>query len=136
GEPWCWYTREMLLAPAFREASINCRRLISALEVENVSHAGTENGNLKMPYNQLVRWWHIPRRLIRQTIDEAAERGLIEERRGLRLWYAKSMPTRYRLTFRPTLTGARARWTPPTNEWRRYQSRRIRSVSSHYPAEI
>src|SRR5215472_12560285 len=76
GEPWCWYTREMLLAPAFREASINCRRLISALEVENVSHAGTENGNLKMPYNQLVRWWHIPRRLIRRTIDEAIERGL------------------------------------------------------------
>jgi len=89
----------MLLAPAFREASINCRRLISALEFENMSHAGTENGNLVMPYNQLVRTWHIPRRLIRQTIDEAVQRGLIEEHRsGWRLSYAKSMPNTFRLS--------------------------------------
>jgi len=106
GEAFCWYTREMLLAPAFSEASINCRRLINALEVENMNHAGTENGNLLMPYNQLQRWWHIPRRLIRQTIDEAIERGLIEERRsGWRLSYAKSMPNTFRLTFRPTREG-------------------------------
>jgi hypothetical protein len=75
GEGFCWYTREMLLAPAFSEASINCRRLINALEVENMSHAGTENGNLLMPYNQLERWWHIPRRLIRQTIDGGRTRS-------------------------------------------------------------
>ena len=122
GEGFCWYTRRMLLAPAFREASINCRRLINALEVENMGHAGTENGNLLMPYNQLERWWHIPRRLIRQTIDEAIERGLIEERRGLRLSYAKSMPTRFRLTFRPTREGSPPRWVPATNEWQRYQN--------------
>ena|SRR6516165_284516 len=123
GEPFCWYTREMLLSAAFREVSINCRRLITALEVENMSHAGTENGNLKMPYNQLERWWHIPRRLIRQTIDEAIERGLIEERRsGWRLSYAKSMPNTYRLTFRPTREGTPPQWKPPTNEWRRYRS--------------
>jgi hypothetical protein len=123
GEPFCWYTREMLLAPAFSEASINCRRLISALEVENMSHAGTENGNLLMPYNQLVRWWHIPRRLIRQTIDEAIKRGLIEERRsGWRLSYAKSMPNTFRLTFRPAREGTPPQWKPPKNEWRRYRS--------------
>jgi hypothetical protein len=88
-----------------------------------MSHAGTENGNLKMPYNQLERWWHIPRRLIRQTIDEAIERGLIEERRsGWRLSYAKSMPNTYRLTFRPTREGTPPQWKPPTNEWRRYRS--------------
>jgi hypothetical protein len=112
----------MLLAPAFRDASINCRRLINALEVENMSHAGTENGNLVMPYNQLVRWWHIPRRLIRQAIDEAVERGLIEERRsGWRLSYAKSMPNRFRLTFRTTREGNPPQWKPPTDEWRRYR---------------
>ena len=122
GEGFCWYTREMLLSAAFREASINCRRFISALEFENMSHAGTENGNLKMPYNQLERCWHIPRRLIRQTIDEAIERGLIEETRGFRLWYAKSMPTRFRLTFRPTREGTPPQWKPATNEWRRYRS--------------
>jgi hypothetical protein len=122
GEGFCWYTREMLLSPAFREASINCRRLINALEVENMSHAGTENGNLRMPYNQLVRSWHIPRRLIRQTIDEAIERRLIEETRGLRLWYAKSMPTTFRLTFRPTREGSPPQWVPVINEWRRYRT--------------
>src|SRR5580704_11160140 len=93
GEAFCWYTREMLLHPAFRECSVNCRRLIAALEVENLAHAGAENGNLLMPYTQLVRWWHITRRLIRPTIDEAIKRGLVEELRGgYRLSYAKSMP--------------------------------------------
>jgi len=131
GEPFCWYTREMLLAPAFREASINCRRLISALEFENMSHAGTENGNLVMPYNQLVRTWHIPRRLIRQTIDEAIQRGLIEERRsGWRLSYAKSMPNTFRLTFRATREGSPPQWKPPTNEWRRYRARAPKNKSN------
>lgn len=122
GESFCWYTREMLVSPAFRERSINCRRFIDALELENMSHAGTENGNLKMPYNQLMQWWRIPRRLIRRTIDEAIERGLIEERSGLRLWYAKSMPTTFRLTFRPTRKGSPPQWIPATNEWRRYRT--------------
>jgi hypothetical protein len=121
GEGFCWYS-EMLLSTAFREASINCRRFINALEVENMNHAGTENGNLIMPYNQLERWWHIPRRLIRQTIDEAIRRGLIEERRGLRLWYGKSMPTRFRLTFRPTREGNPPQSVAATNEWRRFRS--------------
>jgi hypothetical protein len=121
----------MLLAPAFSEASINCRRLISALEFENMSHAGTENGNLLMPYNQLERSWHIPRRLIRQTIDEAIERGLIEERRsGWRLSYAKSMPNTFRLTFRATREGSPPQWRPPTNEWRRYRARTPRNKSN------
>jgi hypothetical protein len=114
----------MLLSPAFREASINCRRFIDALEVENMNHAGTENGNLVMPYNQLERYWKIPRRLIRRTIDEAKERGLIEEKPGLRLWYAKSDPTRFRLTFRSTREGNPRRWQPPTNEWRVYRSQK------------
>ena len=93
GEGFCWQTREMLVSPAFREMSVNCFRFINALEVENMNHAGTANGNLIMPYNQLQRYWRIPRRLIRRTIEEAARRGLIEERRGLRLGYAKSAPT-------------------------------------------
>ena len=123
GKPWCWYTPEMLLHPAFGEQSINCRRFIAALEVENMNHAGTENGNLIMPYNQLERWWGIPRRLIRQTITEAKKRGLIEERRGgWVMSYAKSNPNRFRLTFRATREGDPPRWIPPTNNWRKYQS--------------
>jgi hypothetical protein len=124
GQPWCWYTREMLLHPAFRGASTNCRRFIAALETENMGHAGKENGNLILPYNQLERYWYIPRRLIRQSIDEAIERGLIEERRaGWRLSFAKSAPNRFRLTFRHTRDGDPPRWIPPTDEWRRYRTR-------------
>jgi hypothetical protein len=119
----------MLLSPAFREASTNCRRFISALEVENMNHAGTENGNLVMPYNQLERWWRIPRRLIRRSIDEAIDRGLIEERRGLRLWYGKTMPNRFRLTFRATREGSPPQWKLSTNEWRRYRAPEDENVS-------
>src|SRR4029077_15015004 len=89
------------------------------------------NGNLLMPYNQLERWWHSPRRLIRQTIDEAIERGLIEERRsGWRLSYAKSMPNTFRLTFRSIREGTPPQWKPPTNEWRRYRSPKNKSNGS------
>ena len=96
-----------------------------------MGHAGTENGNLLMPYNQLERWWHIPRRLIRQTIDEALERGLIEEcRSGWRLSYAKSMPNTFRLTFRPTREGIPPQWKPPTNEWRQYPPGKCHKVNS------
>ena len=127
GESWCWYSREMLVSPAFREMSVNCRRFISALEMENMSHAGAENARLILPYNQLQRSWGIPRRLIRKTIDEARERGLIEERRnGWQLSYAKSMPNTYRLTFRPTREGNPPRWIPATDEWRRYKGPRKR----------
>ena len=122
GEPWCWSSLEMLISPAFREMSVNCIRFINALEVEHMNHAGTENGNLIMPYNQLQRDWRIPRRLIRRTIEEAARRGLIEERRGLRLGYAKAAPTRFRLTFRPTREGNPPQWRAATNEWRSYRA--------------
>ena len=125
GQPWCFYTKEMLLSDAFRTMSISCRRLIAALEVENMSHAGAENGRLIMPYNQLERVWRIPRRLIRSTMEEAEERGLIEvRRRGWRLSYAKSMPTCFRLTFRPTKEKDSPGWIPGTDEWRRYRSRK------------
>jgi hypothetical protein len=127
GEPWSWYTRAMLLSPAFSKASINCRRLIAALEVENMSHAGRENGNLVLPYNQLERSWGIGRRLIRPAIEEAITRGLIAVTGGdFRLWLAKSMPTKFRLTFRPTGEGTALHWNwkPPTNEWRRYRATR------------
>src|ERR1700693_536025 len=32
------------------------------------------------------------------------------------------MPTRFRLTFRPTREGTPPRWVPATNEWRRYRT--------------
>jgi hypothetical protein len=121
--PWCWYTAEMMMHPAFSGASINCRRFVTALEVENMAHAGTENGNLIVTYNQLERVYGISRRLIRASIDEAVRRGLVEERRGLRLSYAKSSPTKYRLTFRPACdSNSPRRWTLPTDEWKRYRN--------------
>jgi hypothetical protein len=125
--PWCWYTREMLLSPAFRERSINCQRLIAALEVENMSHGGLENGNLVLPYLQLVRSWGIGRRLIRLAIDQASDLGLIEVTGGdYRLWLAKSMPIKFRLTFRATREGTEPhqKWIRPTNEWRQYRPTR------------
>ena len=111
----------MLLSPAFSKQSINCRRLIAALEVENLGHGGAENGNLVMPYLQLERSWGIGRRVIRPAIEEAIERGLIVVTDGdYRLWLAKSRPAKYRLTFRATQEGSEPhrRWIAPTNDWR------------------
>jgi hypothetical protein len=113
----------MLQSPAFIGASINCRRLIAALEVENMNHGGKENGRLVMPYNQLQRIWRMPRRLIRQAIDEAIERGLIEVKRGLRQCYSTSVPSTYRLTFRSAFEGRPRQEVKPTDEWRRYRKK-------------
>jgi hypothetical protein len=51
------------------------------LMLENMRHAGTENGNLLAPYDQLVDHG-IGRRLIPEAVNEAERLGLIAVQRG------------------------------------------------------
>ncbi len=110
-EPWIWLTRELVSNPVWRSRGINCVRLIDFLMVENMNHAGRENGRLKATYDQLVAWG-IPRSEIHNAIEEAEFLGLIRYERGGR-WAGTNRPSTYRLTYLSD-RGEQA----PTDEWK------------------
>ncbi len=110
-EPWVWLTRELLASAAWRARSINTIRLVDFLCVEHMNHAGTENGNLKATYDQLVAYG-LTRSEIRMAVEEAKSLGLIRFMRGGR-GAGTNQPSTYRLTFQADRDG-----NPPTNEWK------------------
>ncbi len=101
----------MLESEAHRSLGINARRLLDFLMIEHMHHAGTENGNLLAPYNQLVKFG-IPRSEISKAIDALIASGFVEVARGERLG-GRPGASRYRLTWLPKAEG-----TPATNRWR------------------
>lgn len=119
-QPWCWLSAELLTSPAWRARSVNCARLIEFLMLEHMAHAGTENGNLAAPYDQLQAFG-IGRRLIRPAIEEAEGLRLLEVRRGGKRNSVEDHISRYRLTFYATRvhrSGQKPYWQAPTNEWK------------------
>ncbi len=110
-EPWCWLTRELLASPAWRALSVNARRLMDFLLVEDMNHAGTENGNLCATYDQLTVWG-ISRRKILDAIQETERLGFTAVQHGGR-WQGTNQPSKFRLTFYADKEGA-----PPTNNWK------------------
>lgn len=111
GEPWAWLTAELLASPAWRLRSINSVRLMEFLLLDHMSHAGTENGELKAPYDQLVTHG-LTRSEISRAIQECQFLGLIRYERGGR-WAGTNKPSTFRLTFYADNFG-----NSPTNEWK------------------
>ncbi len=101
----------MLQSEAWRQLTINARRLIDFLMLEHMAHAGTENGNLKAPYSQLVAFG-MSRRLIKAAIDHVQRLGFVDVVRGGRI-LSEDKASLYRLTWLPTRDGE-----PATNRWK------------------
>jgi hypothetical protein len=124
GQPWSWYSVEMMRSDAWRDMSINARRMLDLLEIEHLTHGGYENGNLVVTYNQFVAGG-IRRESIFATIAELEGLGWIEVARGFSRGFARSVPHRFRLTHRRTRIipeiGA-PYLVQPTDDWRRYHS--------------
>lgn len=114
GEPFVMLTREQLTSPAWRAMSINCRKLIDFLLIEQMNHAGQENGHLLATYDQLADYG-MTRSGISSVINEAEKLGLIRVEHGGR-WAGKNTPSIYELTFLPK---QRPYPVYPTNDWRR-----------------
>src|SRR5579872_5684488 len=126
GVPWCWLSRDLLKAQVWIRRSIHCVRLIDFLLLENMTHAGRENGNLAAPWDQLVRHG-ISRRYIAAAIKEAEAFRLIEVRRGAKKAHNKAAMSRYRLTFLASIgetdeEGKPLYWVKPTDEWRKVKA--------------
>jgi hypothetical protein len=122
GGPFIPLTAELLTSAAWRTKSINCTRLLEFLMIEHLNHAGSENGQLLAPYNQLVESG-IGRRFIREAIQESVDRGLLRIARGKHDGGNKTRATRYRLTFladRHIADGGAVYFGAPTDEWRRW----------------
>lgn len=130
GVPWIWIAVDMQASPLWAAQSIHARRVIDFLMVENMRHAGRENGNLAAPYQQLYEQGSTKRDIYR-GIREARICGFVRlTKQGLRMAAGK-MPSRYALTWLVTGLGSPA-VAIPTDDWRsvlvRLNSRGITSV--------
>ncbi len=113
-EGWIWFTREMLASPAWRGLTLNARRVIDRILIEHMSHAGTENGNLVVTFDDFAVFG-VRRQSIHEAIEVAKALGWIAvTRKGGRSIGGIKRPSVYRLTFLPQHDGS-AR----TNDWRR-----------------
>ena len=123
GEPFVWHQVSLLRSPAWQERSINCRRLIDFLLIEQMGGGGLLNGELHAPYAQLVQFG-IGRRLIPAAIEEGERLGLIRIKRGARKGVQYTETSSFRLTFYPSrsLVGGVWLWRAPTNDWKLYKS--------------
>ena len=137
-QPWRWYSVEMMRSDAWRDMSINARRMLDRLEIEDMAHRGYVNGNLIVTYDQFVAAG-IRRESINKTISELEKLGWIEVMRGGYRGFARSWPNRFRLTHRPTRVIPDVGYSyfgDATNEWRHYRSKKLnRLVPKAAPAQ-
>ncbi len=118
--PFAWQNIELLTSAAWRARSINTARLIDALLVDHMNHAGTENGNLMSTYDQLVALG-ASRSCLTDAIAEAEFLGLVKVDPGGR-WVNSNQPSRYRLTWLYCLPDE----TLATNDWKRVTKEAIK----------
>jgi hypothetical protein len=121
---WSWYSVEMMRSDAWRDMSVNARRMLDLVEIEHLAHGGYENGNLVITYDRFVAGG-IRRGSISATIAELERLGWIEVTRGGYRGFARSWPHRFRLTHRRTQIrpeiGA-PYLVEATDDWRHYRS--------------
>jgi len=116
GLPWIWMTREMLVTPLWAALSITARRILDALIIENLAHAGFENGNLAATYLQLEQRG-VTAADIRKGLDELIACGFIVcTFQGPRVACGGD-PSRYALTWLPTHK-AQPNAREPQDNWR------------------
>jgi hypothetical protein len=95
---------------AWQTLSINERRVIERLMIENMDHAGTLNGKLRVSHRQFIKWG-VTKNKVAPAIHGLETRSLVritsaESNGDIRGYYL------YRLTF------LAADYREPTNEWR------------------
>ena len=116
GEPWSWMTRTMLGSITYQSLGIHARRILDFLVSEHASHAGRENGNLAAPYAQLEAWG-VTSADVRKGFAELTATGFVElTHQGLRQ-AGGGEPSRYALTWLPTLAGSPSQ-AAPSHAWK------------------
>jgi hypothetical protein len=115
GEPWIWLTIEMLESPAWRALSGAAQKIVFRVAIEHMGHAGTENGNLVVTYDQFADYG-VRRSSIARAIREAEHLGwirVVQRGRGGNSEFRRA--SRYALAWLPTADGLLA-----GNAWKRF----------------
>jgi hypothetical protein len=115
GEPFIWFTREMLESPAWRAMPPVARQIVDRIVIEHLHHAGNENGKLPVTYDDFARYG-IRRMSIKFGISVAVALGWVDVvEQGHRGAADDRRAARYALTWLD-------RWdtTPRTNRWKQF----------------
>jgi len=122
---WVRMPREVLSSDAWRSLGINGRRFIDFLMIELAGTAGTQNGKLKAPHNQLVTFG-IGKRYVADAIRQAEGLGLVECHRG-----GQRVISTFALTWLPLFDGA-----PALDYWRGCRNFKLRPLSKPKPQNL
>jgi hypothetical protein len=98
-----WIPLWILKSEAWRNLSINARRVIYRLLIENTNHRAERNGKLRVSFDQFVDHG-VGRRLIKPALDELVDSRLIVITKGPPRGTLRA-PNLYRITFLGTLEG-------------------------------
>jgi hypothetical protein len=105
---------EMMRSPAYGVLSLSARKVLDRIEIEIAQHAGADNGNLPVTFEDFRRYG-INRAQIAPAIRECEALGFIEiTERGQAGNSEFRRPNKFRLTYRNVDSGGK-----PTHEWRR-----------------
>lgn len=119
GQSFVPHRLELVVSFPWRKRPIPLMRIIERLEIEDMRHAGGENGNLYVSYTQFVAYG-ISRSAIRPMLDLGVEIGLIAIIQAEN-WVGDLRPENaYRLTYLPA-KGQKA----PSDEWRYVTDERV-----------
>ncbi len=111
---WVWFTRDMMESPAWRAMTPPARKVLDRILIEQMAHAGAENGNLIVTYDDFADYG-VRRQSIHEAIEVVQALGWIAvTRKGGRSVGGVKRPSTYALTFLPRFDGS-----AKTNNWQR-----------------
>lgn len=115
GESWIWYTHHMLASPAWKAMTSNAHRVLDRACLEWMNHAGTQNGELAISYDEFMLAGCPSRNAVAEGIRVAEALGFIDVTyRGRRAIGGLRFASTYGLTWLD-----RADRTSRTNRWKR-----------------
>lgn len=129
GLRWTWIGSPMIESPAYQALTLAARRILDRLLIEQIEHAGRENGRLKVSYTEFEKFG-VDRHAIRGALDELMRLGFIACASPGRRSYG-SDPGRiatYRLNFYGVVDSDEA--GPPTNDWERLSDVDVRAIQA------
>ncbi|MGH6987324.1 MAG: hypothetical protein ACRED9_10870 [Caulobacteraceae bacterium] len=107
----------MIASLSYCALGVHARRILDFLMVEHVAHGGRENGRLAATYRQLERFG-LTKADIRKGLAELELTGFVNiTEQGWRQ-AGGGAPSRYALTWLPTMIGAPDDAEPATDAWK------------------
>jgi hypothetical protein len=119
---WIPLRLRLRMSPAWVHRPIPVARVLDRLEIEHMQHAGKENGELCVSFDQFVEAG-VSRKIVRAAEEAAEALGLLVVMRSDEIARNIRQPNKYRLTYVPE-KNRRA----PTDEWQDVTSERAEAV--------